>query len=341
MSPWQQAPDSHFALAPLAPQDCLRLDDSIVWCGSMVQSEDERCHLFLSLWPREHGFSAWVTHSRIGYAVAASADERFHYQGLTFCGSGEAGAWDRDVIHNPNVLYENGLFYLYYNGNYGNGEYWDHRNHQRIGVAIASDPRGPWRRFAQPLLDVSADGWDCALTTNPSVTRMADGRYIMVYKGVGKEGPAPMLGPVLHGVAFADSPTGPFHKAPEPIFRAGELNFPGEDPYVFSAHGKLFCILKDMDTAYYAKASRSLVLFQSDNGIDWTLAAKPLVMTRHLRWQDGMTQEVARLERPQLFCKNGQPHSLFVAIKPEKESDDAYNARIRISFDQSAKAEEA
>ena len=332
MTEWLQESDSFFAIAALNPLDCMRLDDSIVWCGSMVRSDEGRCHLFLSIWPREQGFEAWVTHSRIGYAIADTPDGVFHYQGEIFTGSGVPDGWDRDVIHNPNVLYENGLFYLYYNGNYGNGQYWDHRNHQRVGVAVASDPRGPWQRFDQPLLDASPDSWDCVLTTNPSVTRMPDGRYIMIYKGVGNQKPNPMLGPVLHGVAFADAPTGPFHKVPEPIFRAGEINFPGEDPYVFAAKGKLFCILKDNGGAYYPKASRSLVLFESGDGINWSLADKPLVMTRNVRWQDGRTQEMTRLERPQLFCENGQPRFLFVAVKPDRDSHDAFNIHLAVDM---------
>ena len=75
MSEWLQESDSFFAIAALKPRDCMRLDDAIVWCGSMVRSDDGRCHLFLSIWPREQGFEAWVTHSRIGYAIADA--ERF------------------------------------------------------------------------------------------------------------------------------------------------------------------------------------------------------------------------------------------------------------------------
>lgn len=32
-----------------------------------------------------------------------------------------------------------------------------HRNHRRIGTAIAETPAGPWTRFDRPVVDISAD----------------------------------------------------------------------------------------------------------------------------------------------------------------------------------------
>ncbi len=46
--------------------------------------------------------------------------------------------WDADVTHNPNVLFHDGKYYLFYMGQFGDGKnYPMHRNHQRIGVAVA------------------------------------------------------------------------------------------------------------------------------------------------------------------------------------------------------------
>lgn len=60
----QGAKESFLVIVPLTqPQP-----DSIVWGADMVRTEDGTCHLFFSYWPKEHGFAAWLTHSRIGYA---------------------------------------------------------------------------------------------------------------------------------------------------------------------------------------------------------------------------------------------------------------------------------
>ena len=334
-----------FKLYPIQRQSKFMLDEFLVWCGSMVRTPDGRCHLFFSRWPRSEGFEAWVTHSEIGYAVADDPLGPYRFECVTLRGSGLAGGWDRDVIHNPTVLYVDGKFYLYYTGNYGNGEYWDHRNHQRVGVAVADRPSGPWRRFDRPLLDVNPEGWDCMVTTNPSVTQMPDGRFIMVYKAVDKLNPAPFYGPVGHGVAFADSPLGPFVRHPQAVFQSGAAAFTGEDPFVFCYRGKLYTILKDMKD-FYSSELRSLVLFESEDGIDWRLSREPKLLSRTLSWADGRVQEFYRLERPQLYFEDGEPAVFFGAVKPSSDCDDSYNIHFRVAADRfpvsvltSAKAE--
>ena len=43
------------------------INDSLyIWGGTLVKSHiDQQYHLFYSRWPRQHGFSAWVTSSEI------------------------------------------------------------------------------------------------------------------------------------------------------------------------------------------------------------------------------------------------------------------------------------
>ena len=320
-----------FKLKPVKFNSILRHDENILWGGSMTRTPDGKCHLFLSVWPRKYGFESWPVHSQVAYAVSDSLHEPFDYKGIVFHGSRKPKGWDRDVIHNPTVHYWDGKFYLYYTGNFGNGEYWNHRNNQRIGVAIAENPFGPWKRFDKPLLDISHGCWDCLLTTNPSVCRMPDGRYILIYKAVGDQSPPPMCGPVLHGVAFSESPTGPFIKHETPVFTSKNINFPGEDPYVFTHKGMIYTILKDVHSSYYPSVSKSLVLFQSKDGINWELSENTLVATRNIVWEDGSQQEVFRLERPQLYIENGSPVALFTAVKPSADIDDAYNIHFDLS----------
>lgn len=320
------AMDIRARLRPLPPHASFRLQDWITWCASVCRTADGRCHLYASRWPRALGHNAWVTHSEVVYATADQPLGPYTLQG-TILGRRDTPAWDRDVAHNPTIMPWQGRYYLYYTGNYGNGEFWDHRNHQRIGVAVADDPAGPWQRSDAPLLEPNPDGWDALITTNPSCTPTPDGRFLLMYKSAGRRAPLPMGGPVLHGVAFSDSPTGPFRKHPEPLFAAGEANFPAEDPFVWMQDGKLYAILKDQGH-FYSPEERALVLFESDNGIDWRPNQPAVVCTRQVVHADGTAVTYHRLERPQLLLEGGVPSMLCAAVKPTRESDDSYSIFI-------------
>jgi hypothetical protein len=170
-------------------------DTSYIWCGTLVKSHiDKKYHLFYSRWPREYGFSAWVTSSEVAHAVSDSPFGPFEFKDVTLPHRG-AEYWDGMYTHNPTVHFFNGKYYLYYAGNFGDGKItspqlnWTHRNNQRIGVAIADDPNGPWTRFDKPLIDISADttAHDAQMVANPSVTQMPDGRFLMVYKAVARK----------------------------------------------------------------------------------------------------------------------------------------------------------
>ncbi|QGY47527.1 family 43 glycosylhydrolase [Maribellus comscasis] len=299
-------------------------DSSFIWGAGLVKSaSDQKYHMFYSRWPHKFGWSAWVTHSEIAHAVSDSPFGPFKFVDVALPARG-AEFWDGMVTHNPNVHYFNGKYYLYYMGNRGDGIpsnsgeslNWTHRNNQRIGVAVADDPNGPWKRFDEPVIDVTKDSTahDALMTSNPSVTQMADGRYLAVYKAVGKKKPMPFGGPVVHLTAIADSPTGPFVKQNKPIFTSEGVMFPAEDPYVWYQDNCLYTIIKDQQ-GYFANAGRSLVLFYSIDGTDWKLANHPLVSTLVLKWRDGTEQELEALERPQLYMENGKPVALLCAGK--------------------------
>ncbi len=300
------------------------------WCASMARSNDGKCHLYASAWPVETGHDGWVTHSSIVHAVSDSPLGPFEFCSVVL-GPQEADVWDRDVAHNPTIIQANGKWYLYYTGNRGNGEFWNHRNHQRIGVAVASHPQGPFER-AEPVLLPGKEGtWDDLLTTNPSCTQTPDGRFIMIYKAVSCQGDAPRYGPVRHGVAFSSSPTGPFEKHPEPIFPCADVFFAAEDPFLWCQNGKLFCILKDMGH-HFSVHERALVLFSSGDGIHWAPEEHPVVITRRIVQTDGAHTEYDRLERPQLYLENGVPRVLYVAVKPTRDSDESYNIHLPVDF---------
>lgn len=308
-------------------------DSSYIWCGSLVKSHiDQKYHLFYSRWPREYGMNAWVTSSEVAHAVSDSPFGPFEHKDVTLPHRG-LDYWDGMYSHNPTVHFFDGKYYLYYVGNFGDGKItspqlnWSHRNNQRIGVAIADDPNGPWQRFDKPLLDISSDttAFDAQMVANPSMTKMADGRFLMVYKAVGRQRPQPFGGPVVHLTAISDSPAGPFVNQNKPIFTVDDVDFPAEDPFVWYQDNCYYAIVKDMNGSF-TDAGRSLVLFYSTDGLDWKLAKNPLVSDLNIKMVDGTVQKLEALERPQLVFEDGKIIALLCAVN--ETLGHSYNIQI-------------
>lgn len=298
-----------------------------VWCNSIVRDVKGRYHLFYCRWPKSSGYDAWVTHSEIARATAESLDEPFLPAGPVFRRE-ESEAWDAHVFHNVTVCRFGGRFYLYYMGNRGNGEWWDHRNRQRIGVAVADSPEGPWIRFRQPVLDVSPGKWDALMVSNPTVCDTADGRFFMVYKGVG-EGKPPFGGRVLHGVAWAEDPLGPFVKAPAPIMDLPGIQFGFEDPFIWREDAEFCGLIKDMNGHLSPSGESSLLLVRSTNGLHWHADTTRSVLGRELLFAGRGRERFLRVERPQVFWdEEDMMLWLLAAVRPAGESRLSYAVRM-------------
>ncbi|WP_144057930.1 glycoside hydrolase family protein [Novipirellula maiorica] len=314
-------------------------DTMSIWGGSLVKGDDGLYHLFYSRWEKRLGW-AWVTHSEIAHAISKTPFGPFEHRDVALPPRG-AEYWDGLCTHNPTVHKFDDKYYLYYMGNTGDGAVVGgpgdqqlnstHRNLQRIGVAVADSPDGPWQRTEKPLIDVSPepDSLDALMVSNPSVARRPNGGFLMVYKAVGKKNPGVWGGPVVHCVATSDSPTGPFEKHDQPVFQAKGHDFPAEDPFIWFQDGKYRAIVKDMHGAF-TDAGQALVMFDSVDGFDWQLAKKPLVSTLQIKWQDGTIQKLKHLERPQLFIDNGKPVALVCAADTIDEANVIHSFNVQI-----------
>jgi hypothetical protein len=295
-----------------------------VWDGSLIRDDSGKYHLFYSQWPSNLTMNAWVSHSAVAHAVADRPTGPFHFKNVVLAPRGKT-FWDGMVTHNPSVVrFRDGKSYLYYMGNRGDGTVgkqlnWIHRNNQRIGVAVADSPDGPWKRFDKPVLDVSADPQapDALVVSNPGVTQRPDGGFLMMCKGVGKKKPLPGGGPVTFLIARSDSQTGPFKKELKPMFTQEEWGIAAEDPFIWRGKDRYWAIVRTdgkpvvTETGVkFEKKPASLVLVESLNGSDWKLAKHPLVTTMNLRWSGGEGPAMVTIQRPQLCLENGQPVAL-------------------------------
>lgn len=312
-------------LGRVSQHSIFQMDGHFVWCGTMTKGDNGLYYLYFSFWPKgEDFYEGWVKYSKVGYAVSNNPYGGFVYQGIALEGSGHG--WDADCIHNPTVIKHDGKYYMYYMGNYGTGEYWSHRNHQRIGVAVADHPAGPWTRSAAPVLDVTPGSFDALMVSNPSVTKGGDGRFYMIYKAVSDQGELPRGGAVVCGMAVADHPLGPFKKYGKPILRNPENDWSIEDAFIWYENGKFYCLAKDFH-GYFTKAGNNqIALFACEDGISWQVSEPPLAVTRNLTWEDGTTIDVRHLERPQLYMEDGKPVALLSACAFYTEPTDAVRA---------------
>lgn len=316
-------------------------DGYYVWGASVVKGKEGLYHMFYSRWKSEFGFNAWVTHSEIAHAISENPEGPFRFKDVALPPRG-AGFWDGLTTHNPSVKQFDGKYYLYYMGNTGDGRAMSslnfiHRNNQRIGVAWADDPDGPWHRMDKPLVDVSEDDRadDALMTSNPSVTKMHNGKYLIVYKAVAKHSELPFGGPVTHQAAIAETPLGPIKKHNQRLFYKEGEHFPAEDPFIWYQPGckMYYGIVKDMHGTFTGQGV-SLAFFESRDGLNWVPSDNPLASKLEIRWEDGTTDKVANLERAQVLIENGKPVMLYCACaKEDPFENETFNVHIPLKTD--------
>ena len=311
---------------PLPAANRFSLPGFHVWCGAPVKGADGKYHLFYSRWPQAAGFApGWALRSEIAYAVSEKPNGPYQHVNVALPPRGKNPAtgekyWDADVTHNANAFLHNDKYYLFYTGQHGDGKnYPMHRNNQRIGVAVAEKPEGPWTRFDQPIVDITYDktSFDSLCVTNPAACTRPDGGVLLIYKAVqyieGKE----MGGNVRYGAAVADKPEGPYVKQRGRIFEAEQPSkhwMIAEDPFIwFSAsYGqKYFAIARDV-VGTFTGSSGGICLFESPDGLNWKAAEHPKVLDSRFMLADGSRSE-KNIERPALLFENGEPSYLFGA----------------------------
>ena len=297
-------------------------DGYYVWCGSMF-AQSGKYYLAYSRWKRELGFSAWVTDSEICLAAADSPMGDFRY--IKTLRRKRASGWDASCAHNPTVIAADGKLFLFYMGNHGNGDWWTHRNNQRIGMAWAYDPEGEWHFADRPAIDVSESGFDSLMVSNPTVTETPDRKLLMVYKGVSKNGTLPKGGDVVCGVAIAEYPGGEFRKIGRPIMVNPENGWSVEDPFIWRGDDRYYALVKDFQGYFTRTDGSATALFESDDGIDWKPSECPLAFERKLAGKP-----VYKLERPQIFFENGRPSILICACAADEKFDDVFSVRIKL-----------
>ena len=277
-----------------------------VWCCSPVYGDDGRVHVLFSRW--RNAFSDWLRTSEIAHAVADHPEGPYKITGTVLRGRGE-GFWDADTIHNPTIHKVGDRFAMFYIGNNlpeAEKNNAHHASAQRIGLAVADSPEGPWTRISDeaPLLDISPDEsqWDSYLTTNPALLQHPNGQLWLYYKAWDRynDGLRKM------GLAVAEQLEGPYlrHEG-NPIVDFSAIDAQVEDAYVWFENGGFHMLMRDMGVIHPHVG----LYLCSEDGIHWS--EPQLGYDKSPVYFGG---NVERFERPQILMKGGKADYLFCAL---------------------------
>jgi hypothetical protein len=287
---------------------------------------------------------AWVTHSEIAHAVSDELTGPYVFKNVVLPSRGKE-YWDGDCTHNPHVIEYRGKYYLYHMGNRGSGywdftadtvmppfhhdEWWVNRNNQRIGLAIADDLNGEWKRFDKPLIDIDSTR---RMVSTPTVSIRPDGKFLLAYKYV-EEAEGQRGGRVIHVTALSGSPAGPFKDTGIPFITHPTASFAIDDHIEWLHNGKYYCIGKDSRGAWSDYPDGSMMLFESDKkGLNWKPAENFLVIRAgEIKWTDGTSTYCQRTaDMPKFYMEEGLPKALIVAVLP-KNSEISYSVIIPLN----------
>ena len=122
------------------------------------------------------------------------------------------------------------------------------------------------------------------------------------------------------------------------LYKEGEM-FPAEDPFVWYQQScdKYYAIVKDMHGAF-TNAGVSLAFFESNDGLNWELAANPLASSLEVEWENGTKEKLAKLERAQILFEDDEPVMMYCASgTTENFPVESFNIHIPLKMDETDK----
>ncbi|WP_242118854.1 alpha-L-fucosidase [Aestuariivivens sediminicola] len=314
---------------PITSEHVFKTEGYYNWGASIIKGDHGRYHLFYSRWKKEYGFLGWLTHSEIAHATSKSPSGPWTFREVVLEGA-RNNRWDAITAHNPKIKYFDGTYYLYYIAtNLGDHAFtedelietahtgYSHPNwkilrpNQRTGVAISKSIHGPWKRMDKPLLEPT--GPITTLTVNPAIESGPDGRYYLIVKG---DKPNETRFIRNQAIAVSESPTGPFQILEKPVIDAIDT--------------------EDMSMWYDESRNRFYGVFHAEgfigmvtsaDGINWEPSNEYVLMPKKIKRADGSLLVPDRLERPFMYCEDGSPKVLSLAVK---QGDSSYTVFIPI-----------
>ncbi|WP_299668743.1 glycoside hydrolase family protein [uncultured Polaribacter sp.] len=312
-------------------QGAFKMDDWIIWGGSVVKAEDGKYYMFASRWPKKLTMRAWITNSEIVLAVSDTPQGPYKFKQVVLPSRGKE-YWDGMITHNPNIQFHDGKYILYYTGStytfnqpidtIPSRDFYEKAwNNKRVGIAVADAPTGPWKRMDKPIIQPRKGMWDGAIISNPAPVIHEDGSVLMVYKS------APVTYPernknrkMRFGVLTANHYLGEYTRmGADNKIRIKPIETDVEDPYIWHDGTKYFMLAKCMNKLITGEKGAGFMATSKD-GIEWETPDNPAAYGKTLNLSDGTKEKMKKLERPQILIENGKPtHVFFACINSKSE----------------------
>ena len=292
------------------------------WGGEAVEGDDGNWHVFAAAFDEDSGLTEWLTKSRVLHGISTRGPQGPYVPTDVALGPRDAAMyWDGTTQHNPAVQRDatTGQYLLFYMGSTTNQTEVDtspgcavfcsshHLNtttcSQRVGLATANDPNGPWARLDRPILDVGPRGaWDDQFTTNPTPHVFANGSALLIYKARSRTN----MDVMSTGVAFAKHWAGPYERVGNrPIDVSGNCEDAG---VYFSTEMAVYRIILHCGCNYQS--------VWSVDGLHWNRTAAPQPWCS-VEYTDGTREQMARRERPKwVVDKKGRLVALLSGVVP-------------------------
>ena len=303
--------------------------DYYVW-GNSVIKWNNKYHAYYSRWHEKYKHKGWLTYCEIVHAVSDNPEGPFKFENVVLESEKKEG-WDTNNAHNPYVIIAEGKIKMYYIANDlgmhkpnhklnspANVSLWFEnnrklvRNSQRIGVAVANNPNGPFVRYKCPVVEPD-DILFKNIAVNPAVV-YNNNKYTMIMKGDDVDKKQWFRIQLVGESTLAE---GPFKFEKEPVYDKAQT----EDACMwFDQELKLYFMV------CHVMGKRDLALFYSDNAKDWEPHERSVFMKKEVLLEDGTLWKPERVERPYVLTDDtGKPTMLFVAI-----ADQGVNGNIAI-----------
>jgi hypothetical protein len=301
-----------------------------------------------SIYPRALPFlQEWLDCASIATATSPTALGPYALDVLAALPQGAEGDWDRNVM-NPKLLRAPGvdppLWLLFYTGNAYAGatpsaggaplpaNQSAAQASQRVGLATARAPGGPFARRGAPVLAPRPGAWDARIVSNVAVAPFADNasdtRLLAVYKSSSPAGAGTQQTRVCFGVAAAAAFDAPFVRlSDEPILPCPDGSFDAEDPTLWrdSTTGAFHLVFKDFRGTFSHAGYSGAHAVSIDGGLTWQVTAPALAYTTTHVWSDGVRRTQHAQERAQvLLADDGTPAAMFYATDTDLDGSERY-----------------
>jgi len=249
----------------------------------------------------------------VACSTATNPEGPWTKRGVQIPPSTQVEDWDYRKAGDPALFKENGVYHLYYEIAY------PPMNRGAIGVAIASSPLGPWKKYeSNPILKASRPGeWDSFDFYAPRLVKWKDVYYLFYDGSNTADVEARQI-----GFAQGSSPLGPFIKyRGNPVFSLPNTKRGCEGPSLVHARDRWLMFF----TGWSDEDCQNIQLASSTNLVDWECVGIVLSREAGQTWQNVNTGPNSGVGAPGILLhedklilayqgKNAKRWSLGIAV---------------------------